>query len=48
MSDLTKLRQLAMTALDRFRLDGKSAVVLGGSQVLGKGMSLVMLRQAHT
>lgn len=42
MSDLDKVMKLAPTALDRFRLDGKVALVIGGNKGLGQAMSLAL------
>jgi NAD(P)-dependent dehydrogenase (short-subunit alcohol dehydrogenase family) len=42
MSDLEDLTQSAASTLDRFRLEGKSAMVVGGSQGLGQGMALAL------
>jgi 2-deoxy-D-gluconate 3-dehydrogenase len=39
-SDLDRLIQQAPTTLDRFRLDGKVAVVVGGTRGLGQAMAL--------
>jgi NAD(P)-dependent dehydrogenase (short-subunit alcohol dehydrogenase family) len=40
MSDLDKLMELAPATIDRFRLDGKVALVVGGSKGLGQAMAL--------
>jgi NAD(P)-dependent dehydrogenase (short-subunit alcohol dehydrogenase family) len=40
MSDLDKLMELAPGTIDRFRLDGKAALVVGGSKGLGQAMAL--------
>ena len=40
MSDLDKLMDLAPGTIDRFRLDGKAALVVGGSKGLGQAMAL--------
>ena len=40
MSDLDKLIELAPGTIDRFRLDGKVALVVGGSKGLGQSMAL--------
>jgi 2-deoxy-D-gluconate 3-dehydrogenase len=42
MSDLDKVRQLAPSTLDRFRLDGKAALVVGGTKGLGMAMALAL------
>jgi 2-dehydro-3-deoxy-D-gluconate 5-dehydrogenase len=42
MSDLTELRELASSALNRFRLDNRVAVVVGGTQGLGQAMALAL------
>lgn len=40
MSDLDKLIALAPSTLDRFRLDGKAALVVGGTRGLGQAMAM--------
>lgn len=40
MSDLDKLRELAPSTLDRFRLDDKVALVVGGTKGLGQAMAM--------
>ena len=42
MSDLDRVRGLAPSTLDRFRLDGKAALVVGGSKGLGQAMALAL------
>jgi 2-deoxy-D-gluconate 3-dehydrogenase len=42
MSDLDKMLKLAPSTLDRFRLDGKVALVVGGSKGLGMAMALAL------
>ncbi|MBP1722394.1 MAG: kduD [Deltaproteobacteria bacterium] len=42
MSELESLTQSAASTLNRFRLEGKSAVVVGGSQGLGQAMALAL------
>jgi 2-deoxy-D-gluconate 3-dehydrogenase len=42
MSDLDKLMELAPSTLDRFRIDGKVALVVGGSKGLGQAMALAL------
>jgi len=42
MSDLDKLIEQAPTTLDRFRLDGKVALVGGGTRGLGQAMALAL------
>ena len=42
MSDLAKLNELAPSTLDRFRLDGKVAVVVGGTRGLGQAMAMAL------
>jgi len=42
MSDLDKIRELAPSTLDRFRLDGKVALVVGGTKGLGQAMALAL------
>ena len=37
MSELKQLQEVAPSALDRFRLDGKVALVVGGTQDLLEG-----------
>jgi 2-deoxy-D-gluconate 3-dehydrogenase len=41
-SDLERLVVLAPTTLDRFRLDGKVALVVGGNKGLGQAMALAL------
>jgi NAD(P)-dependent dehydrogenase (short-subunit alcohol dehydrogenase family) len=40
MSELPQLTNLASTTLNRFRLEQKVAMVIGGSQGLGQAMAL--------
>ena len=40
MNDLEKLMNQATSTLDRFRLDGKAALVVGGNKGLGQAMAL--------
>ncbi len=40
MSDLDKLIQTAPTTLERFRLNGKAALVVGGNKGLGQAMAM--------
>src|SRR5512139_2811011 len=40
MNDLGKLMNQAMSTLDRFRLDGKAALIVGGNKGLGQAMAL--------
>jgi 2-deoxy-D-gluconate 3-dehydrogenase len=40
MSDLDKLIQMAPTTLERFRLNGKAALVVGGNKGLGQAMAM--------
>jgi len=40
MNDLENLMDQATSTLDRFRLDGKSAIVVGGNKGLGQAMAL--------
>jgi NAD(P)-dependent dehydrogenase (short-subunit alcohol dehydrogenase family) len=42
MSDLDKLIELAPSTMDRFRLDGKVALVVGGTRGLGQAMALAL------
>ena len=42
MSDLDKIIRLAPSTLDRFRLDGKAALVVGGTKGLGQAMALAL------
>jgi 2-deoxy-D-gluconate 3-dehydrogenase len=42
MSDLDKVKKLAPTTLDRFRLDNKVALVVGGNKGLGQSMALAL------
>jgi NAD(P)-dependent dehydrogenase (short-subunit alcohol dehydrogenase family) len=42
MSDLQKVVGLATSTLDRFRLNGKAAVVVGGTRGLGQAMALAL------
>ena len=42
MSDLEKLCKLAPSTPDRFRLDGKAALVVGGTKGLGQAMALAL------
>jgi 2-deoxy-D-gluconate 3-dehydrogenase len=42
ISDLDKVKQLAPTTLDRFRLDDKAALVVGGNKGLGQSMALAL------
>jgi len=42
MSDLNKVIKLAPTTLDRFRLDGKVALVVGGNKGLGQAMAMAL------
>jgi 2-deoxy-D-gluconate 3-dehydrogenase len=42
MSDLEKAYELAPSTLDRFRLDGKVALVVGGTKGLGMAMALAL------
>lgn len=42
MSDLEKVLALAPSTLDRFRLDGKVALVVGGTKGLGQAMALAL------
>ncbi|MBN1936190.1 MAG: glucose 1-dehydrogenase [Anaerolineae bacterium] len=42
MSDLEKALALAPSTLDRFRLDGKAALVVGGTKGLGMAMALAL------
>ena len=42
MSDLDKVKKLAPTTLDRFRLDNKVALVVGGNKGLGQSMTLAL------
>ena len=42
MSDLEKLIQQATSTLERFRLDGKAALVVGGNKGLGQAMALAL------
>ncbi len=42
MSDLDRISSQAPGTLDRFRLDGKSALVVGGTKGLGQAMALAL------
>jgi NAD(P)-dependent dehydrogenase (short-subunit alcohol dehydrogenase family) len=42
MSDLDRLMDMAPTTLDRFRLDGRAALVVGGTKGLGQAMALAL------
>jgi 2-deoxy-D-gluconate 3-dehydrogenase len=42
MSDLDRVKELAPTTLDRFRLDKKAALVVGGNKGLGQAMAMAM------
>ncbi len=42
MSDLDKIMALVPSTLDRFRLDGKVALVVGGNKGLGQAMALAL------
>ena len=42
MSDLDKIMASVRTTLDRFRLDGKAALVVGGNKGLGQAMALAL------
>jgi len=42
MSDLDRLLAMAPSTLDRFRLDGKVALVVGGNKGLGQAMALAL------
>ncbi len=42
MSDLDKIMALVPSTLDRFRLDGKAAVVGGGNKGLGQAMAMAL------
>lgn len=42
MSELEQLTKLAASTINRFRLDGKVAMVVGGSQGLGQAMALAL------
>jgi len=42
MAELDKLLALAPSTLDRFRLDGKAALVVGGTKGLGQAMALAL------
>jgi 2-dehydro-3-deoxy-D-gluconate 5-dehydrogenase len=42
MTDLEKLLQQAGSTLERFRLDGKAALVVGGNKGLGQAMALAL------
>jgi len=42
MSDLEKLTRLAPSTLDRFRLDSKAALVVGGTRGLGQAMAMAL------
>jgi 2-deoxy-D-gluconate 3-dehydrogenase len=42
MSDLDRIRKLAPSTLDRFRLDGQAALVVGGTKGLGQAMALAL------
>jgi 2-deoxy-D-gluconate 3-dehydrogenase len=42
MSDLDKLAKLAPSTLDRFKLDGKIALVVGGTRGLGQSMAMAL------
>ncbi len=42
MTDLEKLMSQVASTLDRFRLDGKAALVVGGNKGLGQAMALAL------
>ncbi|UCF90446.1 MAG: glucose 1-dehydrogenase [Desulfobacterales bacterium] len=42
MSDLDKVKKLAPKTLERFRLDGRAALVVGGNKGLGQAMALAL------
>ena len=42
MSDLDRILELVLSTLDRFRLDGKVALVVGGTRGLGQAMALAL------
>jgi NAD(P)-dependent dehydrogenase (short-subunit alcohol dehydrogenase family) len=42
MSDLDKVFELSKSSPDRFRLDGKAALVVGGNKGLGQAMALAL------
>ncbi len=42
MTDLDKLMKMASSTLERFRLDKKVALVVGGSPGLGQAMALAL------
>jgi 2-deoxy-D-gluconate 3-dehydrogenase len=42
MTDLEKVQRLAPSTLDRFRLDGRVALVVGGSKGLGQAMAMAL------
>ncbi len=42
MFDLDRLVEQSRSTLDRFRLDGKAALVVGGTKGLGQGMALAL------
>jgi 2-deoxy-D-gluconate 3-dehydrogenase len=42
MSDLDKLIELAPSTLDRFRLDDRAALVIGGTRGLGQAMAMAL------
>ena len=42
MSELDKLTQQAPSTLDRFRLENKKAIMVGGNQGLGQAMAMAL------
>ena len=42
MSELDKLIEQAPSTLDRFRLDNKTAIMVGGNQGLGQAMAMAL------
>ncbi len=42
MTGLEKLMSQVTSTLDRFRLDGKAALVVGGNKGLGQAMALAL------